>query len=264
MGKNERIHSKMNELIYKKVKIIFTIFAVLIFNTDIGFANSPEYIALNIETGKAYEVEGYFEDGQSFIATDIEVLPKPRKPKLRGIVDNIDFKNSTISIFGKQIRITSKTEFIDDGSQKNSISNLKLGKLVQVTCRIQENGNWKATKIKLRDVKKSKKIKGTVTKVSIDGIAPDTIEVSGLIIILNNKTDVNDATSHLYKMEKYLFGDLQESSVYNIGDGYVLNNIIHSELKYRQNWFSKKEYDLSQTINANEDDSEHDFRLQVT
>lgn len=251
---------------YKKneLKLCLIFMATILFCIQGVEAKEPEYISLGIEIGKAYEVEGYYKESSSFIATDIEVLPKARKPKLRGLIERINLEKNTISLFGKTIRITSKTEFIDKVSKKSSITDLKEKQLVQVTCRVQEDGNWKATKIKVRDVKKSHKIKGTITKVSIDGNTPDTIEVSGLIIILNNKTDVNDINSHLYKMEKYLFGDLQKSSIYSVNDGYQINEYINGEVKYRQNWFSIKEYDLSTTFDSDENDSEHDFRGELT
>ncbi len=227
-------------------------------------AKEPEYISLNIEVGKAYEVEGYFKESLSFIALEIEALPKPRKPKLRGQIESIDLEEETITLFGKKIDITSKTKFISDGTSKNTIANLKKKQLVQVTCRIRKDGSWKATKIKIRDVKKNHKVKGTVTRVAIDGNAPDTIEVSGLIIILNNKTDVNNATSSLNKVEKYLFGHLRKNSVYSLGKGYMLNDYFNGVIKYRQNWLSKNEYDLSTFDNTDQEDSEHDIRTELT
>ncbi len=257
-------YKKMEIQKKRMLKVMFTIAVTILCGGVVTQAKEPEYMLLKIEAGKAYEIEGYHKKSENFIATDIEPLPRPRKPKLRGLIEEIDLKEKTITLFGKVIDITSKTEFIDDGTTKSTISDLKEKQLVQVTCRVRKDGSWKATKIKVRDVKKNHKIKGTVTRVAIDGNAPDTIEVSGLIIILNNKTDASDATSNMNKVEKYLFGHLRHNSVYTLGKGYTLNDYFNSVIKYRQNWLDKNEYDLSTIDQTNQDDSEHDLRIELT
>ncbi len=149
----------------------------------------PEYMKLKV--GDAVEVEGDWEAKAGIFAADnIEKLPEPRRPKLRGAITKISQQEKSFVVFGMGIRVDDKTEFMDNGGQAARFENLKVKMRLEVTSRVDENGNWIARKIEIGKLKESDKIKGTVTRLAFDGAPPDTFEISGLKILVNEGTDL--------------------------------------------------------------------------
>jgi len=227
-------------------------------------AGKPEYMKLDLSPGNALEIKGYWEESAAFIATDIEALPKPRRPKLRGAIQDVDYNRHTITIFGLRVKVTDKTEFVDDGSSKTGFDSLKTKQRLEVSCMVDSGGNWIARKIKSKGVKRSNKIKGTISSVSVDGEAPDTVSMSGLLIILDRKTDVNDSHSHLDQIENEVYGDLTRRGSTGFVDGVVLGGEHAVVGEYRQNFRSEREFDLSDQQDLDHDDVQPEARAELS
>lgn len=135
------------------------------------------------------ELEGYWDPAGSFFATDVEILPGPRRPKLRGPVQAVDSVRRTLTVYGVPIRLDDGTELQGSagtesgGAAQAALAALAPGDRVEVTCEIRR-GAWVASKLQTENVKHSDKIKGTVTSSELDGLAPETLEIQGLPISL--------------------------------------------------------------------------------
>lgn len=171
-------------------KMFFGALPLLLFLTvQTPASPKPEYMKL--KGGDAVEVDGEWDKKAGvFTADDIEKLPEPRRPKLRGAIAKISTPDKSFVLFGMKIKVDSKTEFMDNGGQAVRFENLKAKMRVEVTSRVDEGGNWIARKIELGKLKASDKVKGTVTRLAFDGTPPDTFEISGLKILVVEGTDL--------------------------------------------------------------------------
>ena len=175
----------------------FFLTLVTMFTTASVQAGEPEYMKLNYKNIPAMEIKGYWDTSGVFVATDLEELPKLRRPKLRGEIQDIDYEKKTVMMFGLEISISDKTQFLESGIENYNINNLRPGYRVEVSCKVGQDGKWEARKIKVKDIKQNNKIKGSLTRIAVDGSPPDTIEIFGLHIILIEETDVNDPTGSI-------------------------------------------------------------------
>ncbi len=124
------------------------------FSSQIAVAGGePEYMMLDFENISAVEIKGDWDkDNGVFITSDIEELPQPRRPKLRGILQGVDSKKEIITMYGIPIEIDDKTQFTDAGDGLTTISDLKEGQWLEVTCKVKEDGNWEARKINHKNI----------------------------------------------------------------------------------------------------------------
>jgi hypothetical protein len=233
---------------------------LLIFALRSAMAGAPEYMKLDKKPGQALEIEGSWDSSGVFVATNIEKLPKERLPKLRGTIQHIDRKDSTILMHGRSIKFYNHTEFVEDGGEQVTFNSLKSGQRIEVSCRIDENGQWKARKIKTKDVKQNDKIKGTVTQISMDGNPPDTIEIDGLRILLTRDTDINDPSSNYDRIEKNLFKHLVSMQSWGASEGISIGRGYHFYGDFRQSVRNEKEYNLD---HSDLQDTELGVRLEL-
>jgi len=133
------------------------------------------------------EFEGFWNPAGSFVATDVEVLPPTDRPRLRGEIQGADPERRTITVFGRRILVPESCEWGDAPEEPVPIEELRPGHRVEVTCKVGAHG-WEADKLYLRKVKSSDKVKGTVTASDLDGIAPDSVEIQGLVVALEPVT----------------------------------------------------------------------------
>lgn len=162
---------------------------LLLLNIPVPASPKPEYMKLKV--GDAVEVDGEWDKKTLvFVADDIEKLPDPRRPKLRGAITKISTPEKSFVLFGMKIKVDNKTEFMDNGGQAVRFENLKVKMRLEVTSRVDEAGNWVARKIEIGKLKNSDKVKGTVTRLAFDGTPPDTFEISGLKILVVEGTDL--------------------------------------------------------------------------
>ena len=168
--------------------ILFPLFVIILFGQTAA-APKPEYMKLKV--GDAVEVKGNWDrTKQIFVAHDIERLPEPRRPKLRGAIVSLNPTEKSFTLYGIKIKVDSHTEFLDDAAKTIRFEELKPKTRLEVTCYVDEKGNWMARKISLDKVKPTDKVKGTVTRLAFDGTPPDTFEISGLKILVTAGTDL--------------------------------------------------------------------------
>lgn len=250
-------------ILRKGTSLPFVLAGVLLVTLASGvLAGSPEYMKLEYKVGEAYEIKGRWQEAGYLLATDLEPLPKPRRPKLRGEIQQIDTVSNSIVVYGRQIAIYDQTELVDDVAD-GLFARLKIGQRIEVSCKVDDDGHWKATRLRTKGVKNSNKVKGTLTRVMVDGNAPDTIVISGLIIVLERRTDINRPTSHLDRSEKLLFGDLAGQTAWGISDGRVLNDQIHLSGQFRQNVRSEGEYDLDYSNASDRSTTQPETRIKL-
>ena len=152
-------------------------------------APKPEYMKLKV--GDAVEVSGEWDrKGEVFVADDIEKLPEPRRPKLRGAVAKVLQSEKSFVLFGMKIKTDGQTEYLDNGGRPFRFEDIRVRIRLEVTCRVDEKGAWVARKIEWGKIKSSDKVKGTATRMAFDGTPPDTFEISGLKILVLEGTDL--------------------------------------------------------------------------
>jgi len=127
------------------------------------------------------EVEGYWNPDGSVVATDVKIEETTLRPRLRGAIQAVDRAAGTITLYGRTIRIDEKTE--DDDEERLDLARLAPAMRIEVSC-IVEDEVWRARKVELRDIKGSDKIKGPITAHELDGVRPETIEIHGLLIVV--------------------------------------------------------------------------------
>lgn len=133
------------------------------------------------------EIEGYWDPSGIFVATETEVLPGLRRPKLRGRVEAVDPEGGTLTLFGRTIHVTTETQPDPEEEGLPQLAELASSR-IEVTCDVVD-GQWVARKLKTRDLKASDKVKGTVTSTDLDGPAPETVSFHGLVVALSPAED---------------------------------------------------------------------------
>ncbi len=227
-------------------------------------AGAPEYMQLHAKAGMALEIEGTWDSLGAFVAENIEILPNPRSPKLRGTVKNFDAKTGVMLMYGQRIAVPGLTEFVEDGGGSSSANDLKAGRRIEVTCKVDSLGAWSARKITTQGIKQSDKIKGTITRVHLDGEAPDTLDMSGLLILLVNETDILDAEGSAVPSDKELLDDLGRGSIEDIQKGWTFGRAVHGALEYRLNAYDRSEYDLTTSADTDELATNHQVRALLS
>ena len=221
----------------------------------------PAYMRMDFKNIPALEIKGEWDAENSvFVAHRLEELPRERRPKFRGEIQAIDLKKELITIYGIPIELDDETQF---SGEDDDIDDLKVGQRVEVSCKVREEGFWEASRIKTSDVKESDKVKGTITEIAVDGDPPDTLEISGLIIILTTKTRVIEPTSSFEDKEDDIWGDLKSSKLYYDPTGIVLSDKLTAFAEYRHSLRDNREFDLSDNFNFNNDDTEPEIRLAL-
>jgi alginate production protein len=224
-------------------------------------AADPEYMKLDYKEVPALEIKGYWDTTGVFVAMDIEELPKPRRPKLRGEIQAVDLRNEEITMYDIPISVDEETQFTDAEKGVSELRDLEPGQRAEVSCKVNKEGQWEARKIKVSDIKESDKIKGTLTRAAVDGNPPDTLEIDGLLILLIKETDVNEPGSFFEEIE---FDELAFSGAEEHSKGIILGNDFHLNADYRQTVRTEKEYDLSELYRADHNDVEPEARLELT
>lgn len=137
--------------------------------------------------GQALEIEGDWQPaadglGGALAASEFQVLTEPRRPKLRGAVLRNDAEGRRLWMYGVPIAVDASTEFLDQA--QGNLAAVKAGDRLEISCSLDDEGHWSARKIRSVGLKASDKIKGVVTSVSMDGISPDTLVISGITVLL--------------------------------------------------------------------------------
>jgi PAS domain S-box-containing protein len=136
------------------------------------------------------EIKGFWDPKGVFVATDLELLPATSNPKLRGPLEAVDAARGTFTLYGREIQVDGDTELLDGGAGTElDLWKLAPGQRVEVSCDV-DDGVWKAEELSLEGLKGNDKIKATVTSAELDGRAPETLEIHGLIVSVNSASEV--------------------------------------------------------------------------
>jgi len=217
--------------------------------------DAPEYDRLDLAVGVGIEVKGSLRDDGMILARDLEPLEFPRRPKLRGHLDGVAADGGSVRLFGLDIAVNDETEVLG-----HPVSDLKAGRLVEIKCAV-EDGVWHAQRIVSRDVKDSAKIKGTVTWMSYDGVAPDTLSIEGLMILLDEDTDADLAGRDVDPMAKDLYGELAVPDARDLDRVHVLDGGRSAlKLEYRHNLRESSDFDLTGRYDSDLEDTQPELR----
>ena len=155
-----------------------------------------------LRKGEAVEVTGQWNPGERvFVASRIEKLPGGRKPSARGAIDSLDRSAARFSLFGREVEVDETTVFVaDSGRHEGHFDALMPGMRVDVNADAGPTAAWKATEVVWRGLKASDKVKGTITEVGPLADTTQTIQISGLDILVTEGTDLKSD----YLMEELL------------------------------------------------------------
>lgn len=135
------------------------------------------------------EIEGYWNNNGTFMATKVTQEPIPRRPQLRGAIQSVASATRVIRIYGVDVQVVDATESADESGAKVDFNQLRVNARVELACRIDEQGRWIAVRIQQKNVKLSDKVKGTATGQSSDGETPAFIEIQGLKVMLEAQAE---------------------------------------------------------------------------
>ena len=155
---------------------------------DLGARHGVDPCGIDLES-VCLEFEGFWDPRGSFYATEIEAQGGSQRPRLRGAIQNVDVTARQVTVFGVPIEFDEHTYFESAGGASQRFEDLRSGDRVEVTCEVH-SGSWTARKIRTRGIKSSDKIKGIVTATDLDGVAPEAVELHGLLVSLAPSTDV--------------------------------------------------------------------------
>lgn len=147
--------------------------------------------------GQALEIEGEWTGRGVLEAEEIQVLAEPRRPKLRGSVLRVEPEAGRLWMYGVPIAVEEGTDFLD---QDDGLAGIAVGDRLEVSCSIDTAGHWSARKVRREGLKSSDKIKGVVTAVAMDGISPDTLQLSGITVLLDVDDRVPDPRIELKRI----------------------------------------------------------------
>jgi len=145
-----------------------------------------------LRKGDTVEAEGRWDRTRGiFSVTEIQKLPKPRRPSARGVLEAVDRRAGKLTIFHREVRVSGQTAFLSSsGLGGGDLSSLEPGMRVEVTAEVDRSGAWTATKVVWRDVKASDKVKGTITDLLRSDRSVETVAISGLPLRLTEKTEL--------------------------------------------------------------------------
>ncbi len=158
-----------------------------------------------LKIGDGIEILVYRDKSGNLLAKSIKKLVESRRPTMRGAIEKIDQNDSTLLLNGKRIHIDYRTVFSAKGQPNGDFGKLKDGLRVEVICSAAETGDWEARRIEWSGVKPSDKVKGAITRLSPTNQLPDTVEIYGLKILINENTSWLGSTHYI---EAELFNNL--------------------------------------------------------
>lgn len=221
-------------------------------------AGTPEYHKLGLKVGTAIEASGRLDRGGSFVASDLQLLPNPRRPKLRAEVTAFDEARGTMVMLGRTIALEDDTEF--EGGARGD---LRTGRRVEVSCAVGAGDTWRARTITFGQLKATDKIKGTITAMMYDGAAPDTLSISGLLVILDGRTDLDEASALRDKRDEALFAKLARPDAAGLSGAHVYAGGRQAlAVQYRQNVGAIEDYDLTTRYDSDLDTTQPELRLR--
>ncbi len=146
-----------------------------------------------LRKGDTVEAKGNWDPNKGvFLAIEIEKLPNPSRPRVRGVVEAVDRGAGKLMILGRQVQVSGETAFLSaSGKSVGGLSNLEPGRRAEVTAKVDETGAWTATKVVWRGIKIPilDRVRGTITAVHRLDKSVETVEISGLLLGATPKTE---------------------------------------------------------------------------
>jgi alginate production protein len=219
-------------------------------------AREPGYMKLQPHVGRGVEIKAKPGPDGLLVATDIEAMPEPRSPRMRGRLEAVDHEAGTLTMYGRTVAVDERTETVG-----KSFADLRAGDRAYVKARPRDDGTWRAREIETRGIKSSDKIKGTITEMWVDGVAPDTLSISGLLILLVERTDFDQAAVLPYEVEDQLFEELAYPDASYADRGWASGDgRWHFTAQYRHNALSGSDFDLTDRFDSDRDETQPELR----
>jgi hypothetical protein len=137
--------------------------------------SQDEAMKLLSQPGRWIDTDGAPQPDGTYLAKEIQIaatasIQAKEEPSIFGSVDNLDRLRSTMKVLGYVVTWDAETKIQDENKHVILTSKLQNGTAVKVQGKLQPNGSFKATKIKLQKMDKAKakpktKIYGPVTAV---------------------------------------------------------------------------------------------------
>jgi len=146
----------------------------------------------------AVEIEGRWDRSGEFIATEVDLLPGRRRPKLRGALQSVDPSRGSVRLFGVEIAVPHDVEFLAGENAAKATSELRPGQRIEISARLDDDGHWIARKIKSAHVKSSDQVKGTPTRIDLHP-GGGMLSIAGIDVMLQteNKPPAGSALRRL-------------------------------------------------------------------
>lgn len=147
-------------------------------------AAAAESALRQLREGDTVEAKGHWDENKGvFVVSEIEKVPKSRRPRVRGVIESIDQDSASLTILGRQARVNQETAFLSaSGERGGGLSDLRSGGHAEVTAKVDETGAWTATKVVWRGIKSpiGERVRGAITAVHSANGSVESVEVSGL------------------------------------------------------------------------------------
>ena len=153
------------------------------------------------ESGQTLSVEGAWDGADTFVAEEIERLPRSRRPQLRGPVLAVDAAAGTLELHGQVLRVTPETELDVDLAPGDWLGALPVGARVEASCQVAADGTWRARKVETRGLKDSDKVKGRLTGIDLAARPLRRLDIEGLAIGVPAGVAVSVPQGPLYRMD---------------------------------------------------------------
>ncbi len=150
--------------------------------------------------GASLELKGVWDDAGFFAVEGIEELARQRRPKLRGPIQAVAARDRFV-MFGVAIRLVPETELPPVLGAADGAWSPQVGARVEVSCTVDEAGEWYARKVRHDELKPSDKIKGTVTRAERRAGGGLRIEISGLPAVTPAGVQVVVLRGPMHRME---------------------------------------------------------------
>lgn len=167
---------------------------------DLRLESSREFVPAEM-VGRALSIEGVWDSNGFFLARRIEELPRERRPKLRGAVDAFDPESRTLRMYGLTIRVPADVDRPVDRPSTDEPLLLAAGQRIEISCRIDPDGNWVARRVKAGDVKSNDKLKGTITGASSADDGGGRLDLQGVEVRSAPGASIMTSRGPLHRLE---------------------------------------------------------------
>ncbi|MFQ5865310.1 MAG: DUF5666 domain-containing protein [bacterium] len=158
-------------------------------STRIFDANKNPISLDQLSVGQLVEVRAVQQLDGTLLATKIEVedeVPAEDEIEVTGEIKEIDITNNLLVVSSFTFSVDEMTVILDDRKREISLGDLQVGVVVEVEAKVQPDGSFLATRIKIKDRLKDKiEITGVIESLSLQD---STVVVNGLTFEVDEST----------------------------------------------------------------------------